>query len=110
MSDEQPGTTERAYREWIASLGALTARQTAQAETIYVLAASLDVARETKDTGGSIAAISRELRQSTAEFREGATVTPAVDTTKAPEPKGDGIDEVAAKRVERLRQASGGAT
>src|SRR5688572_3480930 len=102
------GTTERAYREWIGSLGPLSARQRAQAETIYVLAASLDVARESGEASSAIAANARELRQAASEFREGSTLATPVDTTKAPAPKGDGIDEIGVKRAARLRKVSGG--
>lgn len=94
MATEKYGECEASYRRWVESHGALSPRQETIAQTMYLLAAQMDMARVTAP-GSWPAANSRELRQLSARLRDAAVVTPTATST-------DSVDEVAAARAARL--------
>lgn len=98
------GTTEKAYRRWVRSLGRLSERQEAQAQAIYVMAAQLDAIRDGIARGepvlsGSSAAIFRALRLASGDMRD---VQRLPEEPGTPAPSDDTVDEVAKARTRRL--------
>lgn len=99
MTDVEYGPTERAYRKWVAGLGVLSERQSAEAEQVYTLARLLDTTRV--ESASAAAALSRELRQLSAGLRD--VIAPAAPVEQAT-PAGV-ADEVARRRAARRNEA-----
>lgn len=83
------GPVEAKYREWVAGLGELSARQAAAAAQLYRTAALLD----TEEGGSAASALSRELRRQVIDLRDeklGPSVAPSGT-----------VDRVAQQRAKR---------
>jgi phytoene/squalene synthetase len=100
-----PGTVERAYRSWVATLGALSPRQKATVAQVYALAEQLDSAQGKGEPLSAVATVSRELRVTASELRDVGAVglTPPAEAKPV-----DSVDQVALQRQQRRARAQAG--
>lgn len=92
-----PGPVESSYRTWVAGLGRLSPRQTAEAEHLYALARQLDI--HTAAPAAAVASVSRAIGKTADRLRDEKNAAGPAAGTPAADP--DIVDEIGARRQQR---------
>lgn len=99
MTDAQPGPVEAAFRAWVATLGALSPLQTAEAETLFRLAAEMDL--KTDRPAAAYGTLRRAITTTVDRLRDekvrGAPAAPTAENVVPP----DVVEQARAAREQR---------
>lgn len=98
------GPVETAYRAWVATLGALSPRQDAEAEHLFRLAEELDL--KSDKPAAALASLSRAIGKAADRLRDEKNVGPAKPVSGPNVVPPDAVE--AARRAREERRAGGG--